>query len=222
KHFDARTHELRENLDQVHAAMRHQVSHDPLTGLVNRAHFLEELRDAIGELVPGQTKLAVLFLDLDNFKEVNDQFGHSFGDQVLLTVGNRLRSIVRAGDVVGRFGGDEFVVLCRDARGAESEYSALASRIGKSIAQAMVIHGRQAVLTVSTGLAVVSGPDHDPEVILDQADTAMYRAKEAGRGRFELFGSRPGPVPAVSVRPGDRSVLNFLSEANLPDHRLTS
>ncbi|MHB1787812.1 MAG: diguanylate cyclase domain-containing protein [Acidimicrobiales bacterium] len=222
KHFDARTQEVRESLDKIHGQMRHQVHHDPLTGLVNRARFLDQLGEAVGDLVPGQSKLAVLFLDLDNFKEVNDQFGHSFGDQVLVAVGARLAAIVRSGDVVARFGGDEFVVLCRDASGEQSEYLALARRISESISAPMTIMGRPIVLTVSTGVALVAGPDDDPEVVLDQADAAMYRAKEKGRGRFELFGSEGNFSALGDVGSGERKTLSFYTESPRDEDRLSS
>ena len=222
KHFDARTQELRENLDRVHGQMRYQVNHDGLTGLVNRSHFLGQLGEAVSELVPGDFRLAVLFLDLDNFKDINDQFGHSFGDEVLMAVGARLGGIVRAGDVVARFGGDEFVVLCRDASGEHGEYLALARRIGDSIAAPMTITGRLVELTVSTGVALVTGPDDDPEIVLDHADTAMYRAKEKGRGRFELFKSDLNVSAFPDVRSGERKTLSFYTDSPRDMHRLSS
>lgn len=222
KHFDARTQEMRLSLDKIHGQMRHQVHHDPLTGLVNRSRFLDQLSEAVADLVPDQSKLAVLFLDLDNFKEVNDQFGHGFGDQVLVAVGARLAAIVRSGDVVARFGGDEFVVLCRDASGEQSEYSALARRISESISAPMTIMGRPIMFTVSTGVALVAGPGDDPEVVLDHADAAMYRAKEKGRGRFELFGS-DGHLPALpDAGSGERKTLSFYTESSRDEDRLSS
>jgi len=129
--------------------------------------------------------MAVLFLDLDRFKVVNDSLGHGAGDQLLILFADRLRSIVRPEDTVARFGGDEFVVLCEQAHGATVTV-AIAERLEQAMAEPFLLEdGAEVFLTVSLGLAIGDGPD--AEVLLRNADAAMYRAKELGRNRLEVF-----------------------------------
>lgn len=159
--------------------------HDPLTGLPNRALLIDRLGHALDRLERRDGPVSVLFIDLDDFKAVNDTRGHETGDEILVAAAERLRSTVRAGDTVGRLGGDEFVVVAEDLR-SESEGVALAGRIVEAFGEPL---GEEEVVTgASVGIVTVS-PDHlsTPEQVLREADTAMYRAKAGGRGRYELF-----------------------------------
>ncbi|HVF32785.1 MAG TPA: bifunctional diguanylate cyclase/phosphodiesterase [Acidimicrobiales bacterium] len=178
---DARTAEaLRRTLGEA----VHQATHDPLTGLVNRTVVLERL----GALLAGPdvAGVAVLFIDLDRFKLVNDSLGHDVGDRVLEETAARLARCVRPGDLVGRHAGDEFVVVCSGLHG-EVDALGLADRICCEIAAPILLPAREIVITASVGIARgVRGRTADE--LLRDADVAMYQAKERGRDRTELFG----------------------------------
>ncbi|HEV2061281.1 MAG TPA: EAL domain-containing protein, partial [Solirubrobacteraceae bacterium] len=166
----------------------HQALHDPLTGLPNRTLFEEQLTAALARAQRRGTFTAVLFLDLDGFKAVNDTLGHRVGDELLRQTGRRLRSAVRASDGVARFGGDEFAICCEDLR---DERHAVA--IAETVQEAITAPGRVGGdhdLTVSIGLAVARDRGVTAETLLRDADMAMYRAKELGRGCCELFDDR--------------------------------
>ena len=166
--------------------LAHQALHDPLTGLPNRALLFDRLDQGIRRSERSDRRLAVLFLDLDRFKVVNDGLGHSAGDQLLVAVAHRLRSAARPMDTVARFGGDEFVVLCEDLPD-EDAASALAERLATTIRQPVSVGEREVTVTVSTGIATAKGRGAEPEALLRDADAAMYQAKERGRARHEVF-----------------------------------
>jgi diguanylate cyclase (GGDEF)-like protein/PAS domain S-box-containing protein len=171
------------------AKLAHQAHHDPLTGLPNRMLFLEFLQLAMARARRYRSSVAVLFLDLDRFKVVNDSLGHDAGDELLVALGRRLRGVVRPGDTVARFGGDEFTVLCEDLPTADArEHAAdVAERLLHVIQQPFLLDGDEQFLSASIGIAL-AGPGADrPEGLLRDADAAMYRAKERGKGRWELF-----------------------------------
>src|ERR1035437_8445928 len=185
KQFDRASGELRAQLTEEHARLGFLALHDPLTGLPNRALFIEQLNRALGTLSHRNAQVAVLYLDIDRFKAVNDLGGHSLGDQLLIAVAVRLSQIVRPGDIAARLGGDEFVVLCDDLHGGTTAAAALAGRIGKALSAPLVIDGR--ILTPSASIGVtVASPGDDPAVVLSNADGAMYRAKQGGRARYEI------------------------------------
>jgi diguanylate cyclase (GGDEF)-like protein/PAS domain S-box-containing protein len=165
--------------------MRHDAVHDPLTGLANRTLLLDRLEHAQSRSLRESGDTAVLFLDLDNFKQVNDVYGHAVGDGVLVELGERLQHAVRPADTVARFGGDEFVILCDDIDAAAA--LALASRLQHAIEQPLLAGGVQHIMSASIGLAI--GHD-DAETLLAEADLALYRAKARGGGQIEIARSR--------------------------------
>lgn len=164
----------------------HQALHDQLTGLPNRALFLDRLNLALERSRRSGEPLAVLFLDFDNFKSINDSRGHAAGDRLLATLGERLSGLLRPMDTIARFGGDEFTFLFEGLT-AEREVVLIADRICQAAATAIDLDGVQIKVTVSVGIALVADPDVTPEAIIREADAAMYRAKERGRSRYELF-----------------------------------
>ena len=169
--------------------LAHQAHHDPLTALPNRVLFLEFLVLALARARRHRSSVAVLFLDLDRFKVVNDSLGHDAGDELLVAMARRLKGVVRPGDTIARFGGDEFTVLCEDLSGPHARQQAidLAERLLEAIHAPFELDGDEAFLSASIGIALASGPSERPEALLRDADAAMYRAKERGKGRWELF-----------------------------------
>jgi Amt family ammonium transporter len=168
--------------------LAHQALHDALTGLPNRVLFVDRLTHALARTRrAGTDAVAVLFLDVDRFKVINDSLGHEAGDTVLVDVAARLARVLRPSDTVARFGGDEFTVLCDDVAG-EDEARVIAQRIVDVFEdEPFVLGGRDVYLSTSVGLAVAHGELDHPEDLIRDADAAMYRAKERGRARFELF-----------------------------------
>ena len=175
---------------RVERALEQQALHDSLTGLPNRLALEHRLARSLEQARADGTKVAVLFVDVDNFKLVNDGLGHVVGDRVLVELAGRLAAGVRIGDTTARFGGDEFLVVCEGVAD-EEEARLLADRVLGLVDRPVRVDGRDIALTVSCGVAVVDG-SASPEVALRGADEAMYRAKENGRARVEVFGSRPG------------------------------
>jgi diguanylate cyclase (GGDEF)-like protein len=149
---------------------------DSLTQLPNRVLFLQHLDGAIARGRRKKSILALLFLDLDDFKDVNDSYGHAAGDETLVRVAERLRSAVRASDFVARLGGDEFTVLCESVAD-KGEAAAVARRIIDALNEPFVVFGSEVRVTVSIGIAVASGDTATAETLLHQADAAMYSAK---------------------------------------------
>lgn len=172
----------------AHEELTHRATHDELTGLPNRAALMEGLSTSLKRLDGGTGKLAVLFCDLDGFKDINDGLGHAVGDQVLVAVARRLRQRCRSADVVARFGGDEFVVVLSIDDAAQAV--AMADRIVEVLDEPIRVGEIEVAPGVSVGITVVDVPpdDDDPVgTLLRDADTAMYHAKGRGRGRYELF-----------------------------------
>jgi diguanylate cyclase (GGDEF)-like protein/PAS domain S-box-containing protein len=165
------------------AALLAQALHDPLTGLPNRPAFLERLDEAFASSRRGTGAFAVLYLDLDRFKDVNDTLGHLEGDRLLQAVAARLRHDVRDSDFVARFGGDEFAVLQTDLDDA-SDAGVLAAKLTKSLAGPYKLDGNELHVTVSIGISFYDLEVADPETMLTQADLALYRAKDEGRDRY--------------------------------------
>jgi diguanylate cyclase (GGDEF)-like protein len=168
------------------AELAHRAMHDPLTELPNRMLFMDRLSHALIGLQRRRGSLAILFLDLDRFKAINDTLGHDRGDRVLVGVADRLRGALRAGDTAARLGGDEFVVLVEDVRDSRQAVE-VAERLADAVRQPIALGDAEVLVTVSVGIAVASGPADEPESLVSRADTAMYRAKEGGRDRCLLF-----------------------------------
>ena len=167
------------------AALAHQATHDPLTELPNRAFLLDRLTQASARARRDGSTLAVIFLDLDKFKHVNDEHGHAAGDDLLRDVATRLREAARENDSIARLGGDEFVVLSENVDGMRGAEGA-ACRIEKAMAPTFTIAGRPHQITISAGVAFSKG-ELDVATLLEHADAAMYRAKRLGRARIEFF-----------------------------------
>jgi diguanylate cyclase (GGDEF)-like protein len=180
----------RERLDEL----ARQAFHDPLTDLPNRALFADRLDHALARLRRRHGSVAVLLLDLDGFKEVNDTLGHEAGDQLLITVGERLRACLRPADTVARLGGDEFTILLEEIDSLR-EATRVAERIEDALKTPFVLDGNEISITTSIGIAFNTPGNSEPDDLLRNADTAMYQAKRAGKARYEVF--EPGPSPVA-------------------------
>jgi diguanylate cyclase (GGDEF)-like protein len=182
-------HQLRSEIEQrerSQAMIVHLAHHDSLTGLGNRLQFHQQLSDAVAHRQRHGGDLAVLFIDLDGFKTINDTLGHGTGDAVLKHLAYRLRHGVRESDKIGRLGGDEFAII---QVGSEqpNEAATLAARLVELIGAPLDIDGQKLVIGASIGIAVAEGDYQDSHQLLRAADLAMYRAKAEGRGRFRFF-----------------------------------
>ena len=160
--------------------------HDALTGLPNRALFNDRLELAIQRAKRGKERLAVMFLDLDDFKQVNDTRGHSAGDELLVQVGGRLRQILRGEDTVARLGGDEFLLLFNGVKDS-SGVGVMAQKVLAVFESPFLVKKRELFLSASLGVALYPEDGSDPEVLIANVDTAMYRAKKIGRNNFQFF-----------------------------------
>lgn len=166
--------------------LEHLALHDALTELPNRAWFMDQLNRSLARTKRSEATLALLFVDLDGFKDVNDRFGHDAGDQLLFSVSGRLRKVVRPSDVLARLGGDEFTILCEDMAGPE-QASSIATRVLEAFVRPFRIAPAEVSMSASIGVAVSTGSD-TAATLLQAADSAMYRAKAMGKSRFELSG----------------------------------
>ena len=166
----------------------HMAFHDPLTGLLNRRAFLERIDFLIKSAKRYKQMLAILFLDLDNFKFVNDSYGHSVGDELLVKVANILKNSVKETDLIARIGGDEFVVVLTDAKDVDSVGQA-GSNLLSLITRNFVIKHHSCTATASLGIALYPDDSTDSEMLLQYADAAMYEAKKLGKNRYQFFNS---------------------------------
>ncbi|MBA2715920.1 MAG: EAL domain-containing protein, partial [Propionibacteriales bacterium] len=166
--------------------LAHQALHDALTGLPNRALFYDRLDHALTRVERGDGGVAVLFMDLDNLKVVNDSLGHTAGDQLLIALAGRLRGCLRPVDTVARLGGDEFTILLEDVVNSGAP-TRLAERIAEILRQPFVLSGREVYVSASIGIALSGPTKPHPDDLLRRADVAMYKAKDAGKAQHKLF-----------------------------------
>lgn len=182
--------QLLDKLTRSQVKLERMAHHDDLTGLPNRALLADRMHQGLARARRNGLRIAVLYLDLDGFKPINDSLGHGVGDQALVEVARRLSGVLRQSDTLARVGGDEFVLLVTDlARDDEGHLAALASRCIDTLAPPLVLQGVPCTLGVSIGIAL-NEADDEAEAVLLAADRAMYEAKDAGRGRYVIA---PGP-----------------------------
>ncbi|WP_345814993.1 diguanylate cyclase [Paraburkholderia sp. PREW-6R] len=187
--FDRLRREIKSQMDVLHNKQRelvHLATHDVLTGLPNRMLFMDRLQSAINEATRREEGLAVLFVDLDRFKQINDQFGHAVGDKVLAVVARRIRQVLCSADVVARLGGDEFIVLVEGPRSAEAA-PAIASRVVQALNEELVVDGQSMTVGASIGISQYPDDSSTPEELLLNADAAMYAAKTGGRCAYMRY-----------------------------------
>jgi diguanylate cyclase (GGDEF)-like protein len=161
--------------------------YDQLTGLPNRILFNDRLTQALAQAKRGQLQVAVMFLDLDGFKLVNDTLGHAAGDELLRQVAQRLTSCLRATDSVARFGGDEFTIVL-PAIEDRSDVIRVANKIIEEVARPYPLDGSEAAITTSIGISLYPGDGADPSVLIHRADNAMYHTKRHGKNHHEFYG----------------------------------
>ncbi|MBI4933705.1 MAG: EAL domain-containing protein [Actinobacteria bacterium] len=185
--------------EQRHTAERMEwaATHDGLTGLPNRFRVLERLGSYIESAEPGS--IAVLFIDIDNFKVINDSLGHDAGDQLLRAMSDRLRAVVRDRDLLGRFGGDEFIVMLRDVSGSYDPFD-VAERLRAEIAKPLLVDGAELFVTASIGITISDREGVTTSEMLRDADAAMYRAKSRGRDCVEVFAPGSHDASVLTLR----------------------
>lgn len=171
---------------QIEEELRYIAMHDPLTGLPNRAYFMQQL-DYVLECKQYYAKYcsSILFLDLDGFKAINDNFGHDTGDKLLMEISQRLKSILRWGDFIARLGGDEFVILLEDIKDSRCA-TRIANKLIAALKQPFVLNGQNLSCSVSIGISIITADDKSPEELLHKADAAMYQAKAFGKSRYYI------------------------------------
>ena len=166
--------------------IKHMAYHDDLTGLPNRRLFDDRLNLAMAHAERNQQKLAVMLLDLDHFKEVNDTLGHSVGDQLLQAVGERLVNLLRKGDTVARMGGDEFMLLLPEATQVE-DAAKVARKLLGAMREPYVFDGHELYITTSIGIVLYPDDGEDGDTLMKNADITMYRAKDQGRDNYQSW-----------------------------------
>jgi len=184
-HAQAR-HALNQQLLDTYARLKYLAENDPMTGLSNRHYFEDHLHSAIARAQRFESKVGLLFLDIDNFKLINDSLGHDIGDQILQHVANRLLDVIREGDIVCRLGGDEFAIIAHDIE-IETSLATLAQRIIDSLRTPIVLAQTQHFISCSIGISTYPNCAENAEDMLKHADLAMYHVKRMGRNGFHFF-----------------------------------
>jgi len=175
------------NQKMAEAQLNHYARHDTLTNLPNRVEFMSQLKQTIARAAGNDwSRFAVLFLDLDRFKVINDSLGHNIGDKLLIAIAERLKFCVRPGDIVARLGGDEFTILL-NRTGEIGDVVGIADRLQKKLSEPFKLDNYEVFTSASIGIIMSDGQRRQPEDFLRDADAAMYRAKEAGKARYEIF-----------------------------------
>ncbi|BAY23317.1 diguanylate cyclase/phosphodiesterase with PAS/PAC sensor(s) [Calothrix sp. NIES-2100] len=171
---------------QIEDNLRRIAMHDPLTGLPNRAYFMQQLDYAIAcQQYHLDSSSFILFLDLDEFKAINDNFGHAAGDKLLIEISQRLRATLRWGDFIARLGGDEFVILLEDVQNFRYA-TRIANQVITALKQPLLLNGQKISCSVSIGISMISDAEQSPEELLRKADAAMYQAKAFGKSRYHV------------------------------------
>ncbi len=178
--------ELAKAFDERSLMLQEQAQHDALTKLPNRILFIDRLKQSITNAPRNKENLAVLFIDLDHFKEINDSFGHDFGDKLLVRVGKYLGSVLRESDTVARIGGDEFTILLNNLTN-ENSIVPILEKIMSLFKEPFIINKSQFYITCSIGVSVYPFDGHTPDTLLKNADAAMYKAKDSGRHTYEFY-----------------------------------
>ncbi len=184
-----RTEELaiaNQNLRENESHLDHLAHHDPLTDLPNRLLFKDRLEHAIANAKRNSTKVALLFLDLDRFKTINDSLGHNCGDRLLCEIAGRLQACCRGSDTVARLGGDEFILLLESVS-SRAQITAVAEKVLKQVALPVAVEGHKLSTTTSIGISLWPNDAEEAEALMKAADAAMYRAKEMGRGSYQFY-----------------------------------
>lgn len=189
--------------------------HDPLTGLPNRALLLDRLSKGLARLQRRQESVAVLFVDLDGFKAINDRLGHQAGDAVLVAVAERLRAALRIQDTVARLSGDEFVVLC-EGLPVQPTAGEIAQRLATALAEPVVLGTEHVLVSASIGITVTQDAGHDLEALLREADTAMYHAKADRHSRHRIRFTHYDPAMQGRLPTRDSTLQ---APCSTPDHR---
>jgi diguanylate cyclase (GGDEF)-like protein len=201
-------HRILADLTQARQREHYLATHDGLTALPNRSALIEQLRRSIAQAARSGREMAVLFLDLDRFKGINDTLGHPVGDDLLKLVGERLSRLVRRSDILGRLGGDEFMVLLQSMQ-RDSDPARVAEKIGDALSKPFVLGGREYRITASIGIAVYPRDGIDPDVLIRNADIAMYHAKAEGLNRFSYYSQGMNAIVAkrLDIENGLREAL---------------
>ena len=184
-HFVSTGKDISERI-QVQERLQHMAHHDALTDLPNRNLFLDRLQQSLTRARWHDRLVAVMFLDLDRFKNINDTLGHTVGDQLLLQLSERLSNSVRDGDTIGRFGGDEFAILLDDIN-SDSHISLLAEKLLDTLKKPFKINKHELFVTASIGISIFPNDGEDSDTLLRNADVAMYRAKDLGKNNYQFY-----------------------------------
>ncbi|MCU7938000.1 MAG: GGDEF domain-containing protein [gamma proteobacterium symbiont of Bathyaustriella thionipta] len=177
---------IHEQLEQQKDRLNHQAHHDALTGLPNRVLFVDRVYQAIKVSKRDKSKIAILFIDLDRFKEINDTLGHSVGDKVLIEIAGRLKNNIRHVDTVARLGGDEFTLILPNLNHASSVME-IAQKLVDTLAKKIISGENELYVTASIGISLYPDDGDNTEVLLRNADSAMYQAKNEGRNNYQFY-----------------------------------
>jgi diguanylate cyclase (GGDEF)-like protein len=190
--------------------LRFFASHDPLTGLSNRTMFNDRLHQALAQAARFERSLALLFIDLDGFKDVNDTHGHTVGDIVLAELANRLRATLREGDVIGRMGGDEFVVLIEEFSEA-GQVAEVAKKLLETVVRPFTLQGGECHLTASLGISIYPDDGKDADTLIKNADMAMYLVKQQGKNSYRFYSPQMNVhlVERLSLESGLRRAIEL-------------